>query len=416
MFVLHWFEQALAACTVITGANVHTPSGVTKGAVVIVDERIAAVGAVDGLVGTAWRGTPCAAVDGSGGELTAGLIALPNGMGLVEIELEQASRNDDPHTDDPIRGGLYAADGYDPLATLIPVGRLHGVTAALSAPSGGFVAGHAAVVKLDGETQRQAVVVRDAAVMMSVPTGSFAEGLNEIRDLVARLRMYHDKPALFWSGAPYPEGATDTDMAALVPMALGKVPVVVGADKASEIEALIRLREELGLKLVISGAAEGWIVSKSLAEAGIPVIVDPLVVGPYGFDQLHARPDNAALLQAAGVPLILGAWDPHQVRTLRQVAGNAVREGLDHEHALAAITSTPARVFGIPDRGSVAVGQLADLVLWSADPFETTTVAEQVWITGRSVPLTSRQTELREKYRTLPGTPAPPLDPAPLAR
>ena len=49
-------------------------------------------------------------------------------------------------------------------------------------------------------------------------------------------------------------------------------------------------------------------------------------------------------------------------------------------------------------RGRIAVGQVADLVLWSADPLEVSTLADQVWIAGQAVRMRSRQTDLRDRY------------------
>ena len=73
--------------------------------------------------------------------------------------------------------------------------------------------------------------------------------------------------------------------------------------------------------------------------------------------------------------------------------------GLPRDAALAAITAIPADIFGLgADRGRIETGQVADLVLWSGDPLEVTTVAEQVWIAGRAVEMRSRQTELRDRY------------------
>ena len=67
--------------------------------------------------------------------------------------------------------------------------------------------------------------------------------------------------------------------------------------------------------------------------------------------------------------------------------------------ALAAITATPADIFGLgATRGRIAQGQIADLTLWSGDPLEVTTIADQVWIAGVPVEMTSRQTELRDRY------------------
>jgi imidazolonepropionase-like amidohydrolase len=73
------------------------------------------------------------------------------------------------------------------------------------------------------------------------------------------------------------------------------------------------------------------------------------------------------------------------------------------EQALRAVTLTPAETFGVADRyGSLEVGKVANVVVWTGDPFEFSTGVEHVFIRGKEIPLRSRQTELMERYRTLP--------------
>ena len=156
------------------------------------------------------------------------------------------------------------------------------------------------------------------------------------------------------------------------------------------------------VKLILVGAAEGWMVAAELARRQVPVVVKPLTDIP-SFDALAATLENAARLQRAGVNLILSSFDTQNARNLRQEAGNAISYGLDRDAALAAVTLSPARAFGVADRaGSIDVGKDADLVIWSGDPFELSTAADQVFIKGREMPRTTRQTELLRRYRTLP--------------
>jgi imidazolonepropionase-like amidohydrolase len=99
------------------------------------------------------------------------------------------------------------------------------------------------------------------------------------------------------------------------------------------------------------------------------------------------------------VRIAFSSGDTPQARLVRQLAGNAVAHGLPWESALEAITSAPADIFGVgATHGRIAVGQAADLVLWSGDPLELSTLAEQVWIAGRPIEMKSRQTELRDRY------------------
>ena len=80
-----------------------------------------------------------------------------------------------------------------------------------------------------------------------------------------------------------------------------------------------------------------------------------------------------------------------------------MRNGLPWEAALAAVTLAPARAFGAGETmGALAPGRAADLVVWSGDPFEFASRPELILIGGEEPPRTSRQTELLERYRTLP--------------
>ncbi|MFZ5623903.1 MAG: amidohydrolase family protein, partial [Gemmatimonadota bacterium] len=90
---------------------------------------------------------------------------------------------------------------------------------------------------------------------------------------------------------------------------------------------------------------------------------------------------------------------------LRYSAGFAVRNGLSWDAALAGVTLATAKALGIADRyGSLEPGKVANVVIWSGDPFELSTRAEGVLIRGKEIPLTSRMTELRDRYRKLPPT------------
>jgi imidazolonepropionase-like amidohydrolase len=132
------------------------------------------------------------------------------------------------------------------------------------------------------------------------------------------------------------------------------------------------------------------------------VVIDPVENAPESFDRLGARADSAALLERAGVTVLLSTFSTHNARKLRQWAGNAVREGMTHAGALRAVTAAPAQVFGLKRLGTLRPGQRADLVVWSGDPFEPLTQVERVLIGGRDISLRHRQRALAERYRLLP--------------
>jgi imidazolonepropionase-like amidohydrolase len=155
------------------------------------------------------------------------------------------------------------------------------------------------------------------------------------------------------------------------------------------------------VRVAIEGGAEAGKVAPALANANVPVFVDPLANLPGSFDSIGASLENAARLHAAGVAVgFTQSGDAsHNARKIRQLAGNAVANGLPWDAALAALTRVPAQVLGISgELGSIAPGQRADLVLWSGDPLEVSTLAQQVWLDGEAQPMRSRQTELRDRY------------------
>ncbi len=172
---------------------------------------------------------------------------------------------------------------------------------------------------------------------------------------------------------------------------------VFRANRASDILQVLAFSQKHQLNAIISGGQEAWIVRAALAKSGTPVVINALDNLPGSFDGLGARLDNAALLHRAGVTLLFTSGETHNARKLRQVAGNAVANGLPYEVAIAAMTSRPAEIFGGKPR-MIAPGLRADVVIWSGDPLNVTSAADQVIIDGKLDPMTSRQTELLKRY------------------
>jgi imidazolonepropionase-like amidohydrolase len=405
------------ACTVLAArageASFYFPDEVvTNGALVLIDTLIAdAVASLDGVVLTGegpdaranWNGLDCDFVDVSGQVITAGLVAVSTQLGVVEVGLEQSSRDDQANQLGSIRAQFRVGDGYNPRSTLIPVTRAHGITSATVHPDGGLISGQVAWVDLGGELQSDAVV-HGAVAMSGQPDWMRLETLLDEVRFYAKNRSAYDQNRTRSLSTPR------SQLVAMLPVIHMDQPLLLTVHRAADIEAAIRFQAAQRVRLILSGVAEGWQMAEQLAEAEIPVIVDPLLNSPQSFDQIGGRADNAALLQAAGVTVILSASQTHNARTLRQVAGNAVRAGLDHYQAILSITQHPAEVFGLPKRGQLVPGAHANVVIWSGDPLELSTSVNAVYLSGRPVSLDHRQRQLLERYRVLPGSPLPALD------
>ena len=406
MIALWLASVAHASCLVATGGDVWTGTeDKTRAAFVVMQDGV--IEQVADL-GTAVP-TDCVGVGSETAWVTPGLVAVPTQLGVNEVSLEHRTVDASENTEDPVRAALRVIDAYNPRSSLVPVTRVGGVTSAVVAPTGGLIAGQAGWVDLAGGSQDAAVKQPTVAMVAEAATsGSRAAGLLRLREAITEARWYADNGGAWATGRARDPAVEPLDLEALGQVASGEVPLLVAANRASDIEALVRVVEELDVRLVITGAAEGWLVADALAAADVAVVIDPLVYGAGSFDQIHGRPDNGKLLAEAGVDVIVSSFQTHNARSLRTVAGNAVRGGMAYLDALAAVTAVPARVFGMDDHGTLEAGKAANLVVWSGDPLEISSRVEAVVIGGEVVPVTTRQTELRDRYSDLPGTPLPP--------
>lgn len=384
--------------TLIRDAKVYTVSdGVRdKTDVLLRDGKIAAIGqSLKAAAGATL-------IDAHGQPLTPGLFGGLSQIGVDEIGGERSTVDDSLafHTAEAAQQWRPEFDitlAFDPQSILLPVARVEGITWTELTPGAGdaLMAGQGAAVTLDGRPD--AVLPESRTLFVSLGgegkrlAGGSRAGTYMLLEQAAR--EARSREPLGDTALLHPAGRE------VLARFLAGGRVVVEVERASDIREVIALTRRLGMKPIIYGGNEAWRVAKELAEARVPVILNPLQDLPYDFDRLGSRLDNAALLQRAGVLIAFSPEDGHDARNIRQLAGNAVAHGLPWEAALAAITRNPAEIFGVSaTRGRIATGLSGDLVLWDGDPLEVTTTATQVWINGRAIAMRSRQTELRDRY------------------
>jgi imidazolonepropionase-like amidohydrolase len=394
--------QAQAATILIRGAAVHTMSraGVLKDTDILIrDGRVAELGSHLGVPAEA------EVIEAHGRPVTPGLFGGAARLGIEEIGLE-------PTVDDyalklgSMRPEFDVTGAFDPDSVLLGVARLGGVTFVQLVPSaeaggkggpgGTIIAGQGAVVRLDGSVApARALFIEMGGAANALSGGSRAAQLMLLEQAITEVRT----PKLLLANDA--RLLTPAGRQVLAQYLAGHGRVVFDVDRASDIRQVIAFAERAQVRAVIGGGAEAWRLGAQLAAANIPVLLDPLADLPESFDSVGATLENAARLERAGVKIAFSFGDPeaHNVRKLRQGAGIAVAHGLPWEAALAALTRNPAEIFGVADRnGSIERGRPADLVLWSADPLEVTTLADEVFIQGARQSMRSRQTELRDRY------------------
>ena len=409
--------SASAQTIAITGGTVFPVTGpkIANGTVLIRDGTIVAVGANVAIPADAQR------VDARGKWVTPGFINSATTLGLAEGGSPQFSggyNDGEANRQNGLSAGFDAWKGLNPASTLFGPARAEGVTSVVVAPGGGMVGGRAAVIDLV-EARTAAEMLNRAAVAM---VGSFGNpgsgGANsrgefyaQWRALLDDVKSYQTRRTAYESGSTREFMASRADMEALIPVVTGQLPLALEVDRASDILEALAFAREYNLKIWLSGASEGWMVAREIAAANVPVFTGAMNNIPGTFSSLGQRQENAAMLRAAGVKVVLignGPGDPDafNVRNIRQEAGNAVAYGMSWDDALRAITLSAAEVLGVSERiGSLAAGRDANVVVWSGDPFEFASNAERVYVRGVIITTKSRQDLLTERYRTLPAAP-----------
>ena len=406
LVVLCAAPAAAAAETIaITGATIYQRSDrkLDNATIVIRDGRIADVGPGVAVPAGAKQ------IDGKGKVVTAGLIEASTQLGLIEVDLEE-SGNDGRFGTQPteIHAAYRAVDAYDGRSVAIPVARTGGVTSAITGPTGGLVAGQAAWVSLaDGAAPlapiRAPVAMIVALGRNAVAIGSRGHTVERLRELFDDVDNYRRNRAGFERNALRRLAAARLDLEALIPVIEGRELAVIFAGAEVDIRAALAIAAERRLRIAIAGGTEAWRVARELAAARVPVLLDPTDNLPGDLGALDVRDDNATILAQAGVAVAVSSLgNSSAARTIRQLAGIAVAQGLPWQKGLAAITEVPAQIFGgAAERGTLERGRIADVVIWTGDPLELTSRAETVIIGGAVQSLVTHQTKLLDRYKVL---------------
>jgi len=422
---LNLFAQGTIA---ITGGRILTVShGVIESGTVLVENgKIAAVGPDIKVPSNA------KVLDGRGKVVMPGMFDAGDTLGLVEIPLEQVTVDSTEYTD-PLHPELRVLDALNPRSENILVTRSQGITTALSTPAeGNLIGGQCAVIQLDGDTVEQMLVKSPAALRINLGEQSkLTYGTKEkapqtrmgqmalLRQMFLKAQHYKaeqeayakkqagrsasndatDKKGAEESKSSAPP-ARDLKLEALLAALDGQVPVMVRADRVSDIEMAIRLADEFHLRLILVDASSAWRVADELAAKKIPVVVGPVLEEPSRMESLDVRLDNAARLFKAGVEIAFQTSASNQVRELPFEVEYAISYGLPDDAALAAVTLNPARFLGVDQRlGSIDAGKDATLLVLDGNPFRVKTHVVTELINGKVVDLSNRQTALYDFYR-----------------
>jgi imidazolonepropionase-like amidohydrolase len=376
-------------------------------------------------------------IDATGMTIYPGLIDSEDNLGLTEISAEQTT-NDLIEPSDEIMPHMHVYDAFHAESELIPVTRLNGVTNAVIAPDNkDTLPGQDSFVQLAGKSSEEMVLIRDIAMPLNF-TGE--QRRNESWDkrkfpstrmgMAAQLRQaFLDAQDYAQHWADYEkkknEAASKPDekdkkpedkdkdkdkkpptppkrdlkLEALLPYLQGKKPIVLAAEEANDLQTAVSLAHEFNLKFVLNHISHSQSVLDYVAGLKVPVIVGPIYEDPKPYERYDAVYGLPTQLYKRGVKIVFASYDAHNVRNLPYQAGYATAFGLPYDEALKAITLNAAETWGVADQlGSLDTGKTANIVVANGDPLDVRTDVKQVFIAGQEVPMTSRQTRLRDQY------------------
>ena len=385
--------------TAITGARIVPVTGdpIDGGTIVIDAGKIVAVGG-PGLEVPA----DAEVVDAAGKWVLPGFIDAHTHLGVHE-EAEGWAGSDTNEMTRPVTAYVRALDAINPADQGFRDAVGGGVLAVNVNPgSGNPIGGQTAAIKCWGRVVDQ-MVLREPAGMKSAlgenPKRVYGERKETpstrlgtaavIREAFVQAGNYQAKLAAAEQQPPSERKPVDRDLGleALGRVLRREIPWRQHCHRADDIATAIRISREFGYELVIDHGTEAHLLADLIAAESIPVIIGPLFTSRSKVELRNRSLANPGRLAAAGVTIAITTDHPVvPINFLIHQASLAVKEGLDTETALRAITINPARIIGVAGRlGSLEPGKDADLVIWSGDPLDVNSRAERAYQDGLEI-------------------------------
>ncbi len=396
----------------IKNATVHTGDGtvIENATIVIENGKITAVGK-DAKIPAGAEVT-----DANGKQVYPGLVLPTSNLGLIELSSIKAS-NDVKEIGD-MNPNIRSIVAYNTDSKVINTLRSNGILAANIIPQGDFLAGSSSIVQLDAWNWEDAALQMDGGMHLYMPTlmprptfgrgggGGFGgpnagvqtdpvkEGLEKIEKLKS---FFKEAKAYQAAGG----NETNLKFEAVKNLFTKKQKFYVHANTVKQMLVALDFVKEFEFDMVIVGASEGWQIADLLKQHNVSVILNQLHSLPTTADDDVDQPyKTAAALQKAGVLFALSDDDSqNRGRNLAFNAGTAAAYGLTKEQALAAITSSAAKIMGADKIGSIAVGKDANIIISSGDILDMrTNNITDAFIQGRKINLDDKQKQLNERY------------------
>jgi len=355
--------------------------------------------------------------DAAGKQVYPGLVLPVSSLGLIEIGAVKAS-NDVREIGD-MNPNIRSVVAYNSDSKVINTLRSSGILAANIVPQGNFLAGSSSVVQLDAWNWEDAAIQMDGGMHLYMPTlmprpnfGRFGGGggpnagtpqadpVKEGLEKMEQLKSFFKEAKAYLDATEKKE--TNLKFESVKNLFTKKQKMYVHANTAKQMLVALDFVKEFGFDMVIVGGSESYQIAPLLKQNNVSVILAQPHSLPTGEDDDVDQPyKTAAALQKAGVLFAISDDDAQtRGRNLAFNAGTAAAYGLTKEQALAAITSSAAKIMGASDKiGSIAVGKEANIIISTGDILDMrTNNVTDAFIGGRKINLDDKQKQLNERY------------------
>ena len=397
------YRPAPAPITAIVNADILTAAGeIPRGTVVFGSGRIIAVGAGVALPAGAW------VIDAHGRTVTPGLIDPHSHLGVYPTPAV-ASRSDGNELTDPNTAQVWAEHSVWPQDPGFIRALEGGVTTLQILPgSGNLFGGRSVTLKNVTATTVQAMKFPDAPYGLKMACGEnpkriygskgrfpstnmgnvagYRAAWIRARDYLRRWDDYRAKAA---RGEKADAPTRDLQLDTLAGVLRGDIRIQNHCYRSDEMAQMIDISHEFGFRIAaFHHALESYKIADLLRREGICSVTWAEWYGfkMEGFDGIE---ENAPILQRSGACVTLSSDDANLIQhlnleaALAMAAGNRAGLAITRPEAIAWITLNPAKAMGVEARtGSLEPGKMADVVLWSGDPFSVYSTPDQVFIDG----------------------------------
>ena len=339
-------------------------------------------------------------IDLRGKRIYPGFIDAHTHVGMWDdgLGFEGDDGNEDGQT---AAASLRAIDAINSFDRCFTEAHRAGVTTVVTGPgSANPIGGAMAAIKTTGGRVDRLVVKSPVSIKMALGENPKTIHHNRdespmtrmatakiIREALIKARRYAEDIEKASESEDYDLPDFDAECEALLPVIRGELPVHIHAHRRDDIFTGIRIAEEFSLKYVLVHATEGYMVADELAECGVDIFSGPFLSDRSKPELINLTPKSPGIISAAGIRTAIVTDHPViPIQYLPLCAGLAVREGMDYDAALRAITINPAEILGLDDRiGSVIPGKDADFSIFNEDPLTLAAKPLAVFIDGKPV-------------------------------